>query len=69
MDKQDETPTQQLAGEIVDALIEAKVLDEKHREDVAKKVMLGNPSSDDWSLWVEMATVRDGGVNLDDAQD
>lgn len=69
MDKQDKTPTEQLAIEIVDALINAKLLNEKHRAEVSKKVMLGNPTADDWAVWIETATAANGKADRDDPQD
>jgi hypothetical protein len=31
--------------------------------------MLGNPTADDWTLWIEMATARNGEVDRYDEQD
>lgn len=69
MDKLDGTPTQQLAMQIVDALIDAQLLEEGSRKDVTKKITLGNPTSDDWTIWIEMATARKGEVERDETQD
>lgn len=55
MDKDNQTPTQQLADEITSALVDAGLIEAKRKNDLVKKITAGNIKSDDWSLLVERA--------------
>jgi hypothetical protein len=55
MDKENQTPTRQLAKEITAALIDAGLIEKKREEDLLKKIVAGNVKSEDWALWVDTA--------------
>lgn len=55
MDKENQTPTQQLAEEIATALIDAKLIEKGRKEELIKKMVAGKVKSEDWALWVDTA--------------
>lgn len=51
------TPNEELAEQVKDALFEAGLISEAHDIEVLEKLIAGNATSEDWSRWINMATL------------
>lgn len=60
------TPSQQLAEEIVQALIDSEAIDKKRRHELINKIVAGETTPDDWALWADMAAQPRGQAITDD---
>lgn len=60
------TPSQQLAEEIVQALIDSKTIDKKRKDELTRKVATGKATPEDWALWVDTAEQSNITVDADD---
>ena len=59
-----QSPNDQLAAEIADALVEAGLITDRHKAGLLAKLKAGGVRQEDWNLWVDMATAT--GEEADD---
>jgi hypothetical protein len=56
------TPNDLLAEEISDALVSAGLVPGNRKDNLLSKLKIGGVKQDDWGLWVDLATVKQGAV-------
>ena len=52
--KQDLSPNDTLAQEVVNKLVDAGLISKAKAAEVLAKVKAGNATSEDWKLWIEL---------------
>lgn len=65
MDKENQTPTQQLAEEITAALVDAGLIEAARKDNLIKEIAAGRITSDDWALLVDRAAEASGKGSTD----
>lgn len=60
------TPNEKLAEQVKDALCEAGLITDSHRAELLEKLEAGNAASEDWSLWIDMATASESEESTDE---
>ncbi len=55
MDKENQTPTQQLAEDITAALVDAGLIEHARGDELIKKIVVGGIDSEHWTLLIDRA--------------
>jgi len=62
----EKTPNQELAEQVRNALLDAGLILDSRKAEVLQKLTAGNAASEDWNLWVDMATAPEQEEDTDE---